>query len=58
MYGTEWTTACLARYGISIDAVTAQLTEEGVQQFSDASEKLLSALTRKCAAVGGKLNTH
>jgi transaldolase / glucose-6-phosphate isomerase len=40
----------LAHLGISMDAVTAQLTVEGVQQFADAFDKLLGSLARKRAA--------
>ncbi|HET7912182.1 MAG TPA: transaldolase, partial [Pseudolabrys sp.] len=43
----------LARLGISIDAVTAQLTVDGVRQFSDAFDKLLGSLARKRAALLG-----
>ena len=38
---------------ISIDAVTARLTDEGVQQFADAFDKLLGALARKRATLLG-----
>jgi len=37
----------LHRSGISIDAVTANLVEEGVQLFADAFDKLLGAVSRK-----------
>ncbi len=57
--GAEQTMATLADCGISIDEVTAQLTEEGVQQFANAFDKLLGALARKRAALlGDKLNTQ
>ena len=36
----------LAALGVSLDAVTQQLVEEGVRQFSDAFDKLLGALAR------------
>jgi transaldolase / glucose-6-phosphate isomerase len=39
--------ATLERMGISIDAVTAQLVEDGVQLFADAFDQLLGAVTRK-----------
>jgi transaldolase/glucose-6-phosphate isomerase len=41
--------AALERSGISIDAVTAQLVDEGVQLFAEAFDKLLSAVSRKRA---------
>jgi transaldolase / glucose-6-phosphate isomerase len=52
----EQTLSALARSGISIDAVTAQLTEEGVELFADAFDKLLGALARKrVKSLGAKL---
>jgi len=55
----EQVMATLADCGISIDEVTAKLTEDGVRQFADAFDKLLGALARKRAAVlGDKLNTQ
>src|SRR5262249_12095791 len=57
--GAEQTMATLADCGISIDDVTAKLTEEGVRQFAEAFDKLLGALTRKRAVVlGDKLNSQ
>ena len=51
------TMAALDRSGISIDAVTAKLVEEGVQLFADAFDKLLGAVARKRAAhLGEKLD--
>ncbi len=41
----------LAATGISIDAVTAQLVDDGVQLFADAFDQLLAAVARKRAAV-------
>jgi transaldolase/glucose-6-phosphate isomerase len=41
--------ATLDRSGISIDAVTATLVEEGVQLFAEAFDKLLGAVSRKRA---------
>ena len=41
--------ATLDRLGISIDAVTAKLTEEGVRTFNQAFDKLLAGLDRKRA---------
>ena len=43
--------ATLADAGISIDAVTAKLVEDGVQLFADAFDKLLGAVARKRAAL-------
>ncbi|MFL6690283.1 MAG: bifunctional transaldolase/phosoglucose isomerase [Alphaproteobacteria bacterium] len=44
--------------GISLDAITAQLVDEGVQLFADAADKLYGALAEKRAKVlGGKLPT-
>ncbi len=40
----------LDRAGISLDAVTTQLVEEGVHLFADASDKLLAAVAGKRAA--------
>jgi len=37
----------LARTGISLDAVTKTLVEEGVRLFADAADKLLSAVAHK-----------
>jgi transaldolase / glucose-6-phosphate isomerase len=45
----EQTMATLERSGISIDAVTAKLVEEGVQLFAEAFDKLLGAVSRKRA---------
>jgi transaldolase/glucose-6-phosphate isomerase len=39
--------ATLARFGISLDALTARLLEEGVQEFSGAFDKLLGAVEKK-----------
>jgi transaldolase/glucose-6-phosphate isomerase len=41
--------ASLERSGISIDAVTATLVEEGVQLFAESFDKLLGAVSRKRA---------
>jgi len=41
----------LARAGISLDAVTDKLIEDGVQLFADAADALLSALAKKRAAL-------
>jgi transaldolase / glucose-6-phosphate isomerase len=51
--------AALERAGISIDAVTNQLIEEGVQLFADAFDELLGAVSRKRATLlGAKLNSQ
>ena len=49
----EQVMASLGRAGISIDAVTGQLVEEGVQLFADAFDKLLGAVAGKRAAILG-----
>jgi transaldolase/glucose-6-phosphate isomerase len=49
----------LNRSGISIDAVTAKLVDEGVQLFADAFDKLLGAVARKRATIlADKLNSQ
>jgi transaldolase / glucose-6-phosphate isomerase len=48
------TMAALKQSGISIDAVTAKLVEEGVQLFADAFDKLLGAVARKRSGLLGK----
>jgi transaldolase / glucose-6-phosphate isomerase len=49
----------LASTGISLDAVTDELTEEGVQLFADAADKLLGALAKKrTALLGNSLDTQ
>ena len=51
--------ATLAKSGISIDAVTAKLVEEGVQIFADAFDKLLDALAgKRVALLGEKLDSQ
>ncbi len=45
--------AALRRAGISLDAITTQLVEEGVQLFADAFDKLLGAVAGKRAAILG-----
>ena len=47
------TMAALAQAGISIDAVTAKLVDEGVQLFADAFDQLLGAVAQKRAALLG-----
>ena len=41
----------LARSGISLDAVTTQLLDDGVRLFADAADKLLAAVAGKRAAI-------
>jgi transaldolase / glucose-6-phosphate isomerase len=49
--------AALAQAGISLDAVTDQLVNEGVQLFANAFDELLGAVSRKRATLlGAKLN--
>jgi transaldolase / glucose-6-phosphate isomerase len=44
--------------GISIEAVTAKLVEDGVRLFADAADQLYAAVQKKRRTVlGGKLNT-
>jgi transaldolase/glucose-6-phosphate isomerase len=55
------TMATLEQFGISIDAVTDKLVEEGVRLFADAFDKLLGAVAQKRAVnLGDKLDgeTH
>jgi transaldolase len=50
--GARRTLAGLADVGISLDAVTAQVLQEGVQKFAEPFEKLLSTIeSRRQAAV-------
>ena len=47
----------LGRAGISLDAVTDKLVEEGVRLFADAADKLLGAVAEKRAkALGGGID--
>jgi transaldolase/glucose-6-phosphate isomerase len=51
--------ASLERSGISIDAVTDKLVDDGVQLFADAFDKLLGAVAHKrTALLGDKLNSQ
>src|SRR4029077_4765244 len=53
------TMATMERWGISIDAVTAKLVDEGVQLFAEAFDKLLGAVSRKRALrLGKELDGH
>ena len=45
--------AALERSGISLDAITAELVEDGVRLFADAADKLLGAVAHKRAVVLG-----
>jgi transaldolase / glucose-6-phosphate isomerase len=48
----------LPRAGVSIDAVTAKLVEDGVRLFADAADQLYAAVQKKRRTVlGSKLNT-
>jgi transaldolase / glucose-6-phosphate isomerase len=48
----------LPRAGISIDAVTTKLVDDGVRLFADAADQLYAAVQKKRRTVlGGKLNT-
>jgi transaldolase / glucose-6-phosphate isomerase len=48
----------LPKAGISIDAVTSKLVEDGVRQFADAADQLYAAVQKKRRTVlGPKLNT-
>jgi transaldolase/glucose-6-phosphate isomerase len=44
----------IGRAGISLDAVTDRLVEEGVELFADATDKLLGAVAKKRMAVLGE----
>ena len=47
-----------SRAGISIDAVTAKLVDDGVRLFADAADQLYAAVQKKRRSVlGAKLNT-
>ncbi len=49
--------AALPQAGISIEAVTAKLVEDGVRQFADAADQLYAAVQKKRRRVlGSKLN--
>src|SRR4030081_1023239 len=43
----------LEKSGISLDAITAELVEDGVKQFADAADKLYGAVAHKRATVLG-----
>lgn len=54
LHQAEQIMTTLDRSGISIDAVTAKLVEEGVQLFADAFDKLLGAVAGKRTAILGE----
>jgi transaldolase/glucose-6-phosphate isomerase len=55
--GARATMAALPGAGISIDAVTAKLVEDGVRLFADAADQLYAAVQRKRrTALGARLN--
>ena len=55
----EQTMAALKQSGISIDAVTVELVEDGVQLFADAFDKLLGAVAQKrTGLLGERLNSQ
>ena len=55
--GAQRVLSDLSRAGISLDAVTDKLVEEGVRLFADAADKLLDAVAEKRSkALGGKLD--
>ena len=51
--GAERILADFARAGISLDAITDQLVDEGVKLFADAFDKLLGAVAQKRAKLLG-----
>lgn len=56
--GARAVMAALPDAGVSIEAVTAKLVEDGVRQFADAADQLYAAVQKKRRTVlGGKLNT-
>ena len=55
----ERTMATLEKIGISIDEITSKLTEEGVQSFAEAFDKLLGAVANKrTMLLGSKLDSQ
>jgi transaldolase / glucose-6-phosphate isomerase len=55
--GARAVMAALPGAGISIDAATAKLVDDGVRLFADAADQLYAAVQRKRrAGLGGKLN--
>jgi transaldolase/glucose-6-phosphate isomerase len=57
--GAKKTMADLAKAGLSMEKITAQLVEEGVKLFADAFDKLLGAVEKKRVTIlGPQLNTQ
>ncbi len=57
--GAERVLGDLARSGISLDATTDQLVDEGVKLFADAFDKLLGAVAQKRATLlGAKVDSQ
>ena len=52
--GAEAVMQALAGAGVSIDAITARLVEDGVRLFADAADQLYAAVQKKRRAVLGK----
>ncbi|MGA7806536.1 bifunctional transaldolase/phosoglucose isomerase [Bradyrhizobium sp.] len=48
----------LEKSGVSLDAITAELVEDGVRQFADAADKLYGAVAHKRAVVLGGAIDH
>ncbi len=56
--GARKTMLDLGRAGISMKAVTDQLTEDGVKLFADAFDKLLAAVEKQAKAAAGPSATR
>ena len=56
--GAKAVMAALPGAGISIEAVTAKLVEDGVRQFADAADQLYAAVQKKRRAVLGPSSTR
>ena len=57
VHGAQAVMDALPKAGISIDAVTSKLVEDGVRQFADAADQLYAAVQKKRRTVlGPKLN--
>ena len=55
----ERSSRALARAGISLDAVTDKLVEDGVRLFADAADKLFAAVAKKRSEIlGGKIDAQ
>ncbi len=56
--GAERVLAALSRHGISLEAITDQLVEEGVRLFAEAADGLYGAVERKRRRIlGSRLNS-